>query len=218
MIPHRTLRHAACSVCCCLILLAAGCMGRSEPARFYILQPVQDQADTPRDDCASLGAMGVRGDVRGDVLGVGPVVLPGYVDRDQMVTRRGDNTVTVAEFDRWAEPLDKAFSRTLAANLEPLVCARPVVSSPFPQGVQPDWQVTLQLFRHDCAPGRDCSLEASWAVLDARGDAVTTGAARLRQPLAGQSFEAMAATLSQLNAALAEEVAASLRQAMRGRR
>ncbi|AGW12637.1 PqiC family protein [Megalodesulfovibrio gigas] len=205
---HRTARWLWI---CCLALLAAGCMGRSEPARFYILQPA---ALLPED----VAAQPPPAEAGCFVLGVGPVVLPGFVDRDQMVARQGDHTLTVAEFDRWAEPLDKAFARTLATNLEQLVCARPAVSYPFPQGMQLDRQVSLQLSRHDCMPGRDCVLEASWVVLDSRGDALATGAARLQQPLAGQSYAAMAAGLSQLNAALAVDVAASLRQAARTRR
>ena len=181
-------------------LSLAACAGVSPPARFYILQPVIVEAQaSAAADCFALG--------------VGPVTLPGYLDREQMVARKGDNSVQVAEYDRWAEPLDKAFARTLAAHLEQQICARPVVSYPFPQGVLPDLQVSVQLNRHDCMAGGECVLEASWVVLDRRGDIQTAGSGRLSKPMPDDSFQAMAATLSQLNALLAKDVAHSLRQA-----
>ena len=38
-------------------------------------------------------------------VGVGPVTLPPYLDRPQLVTRAGSNRAVLADFDSWVEPL-----------------------------------------------------------------------------------------------------------------
>ncbi|WP_460031038.1 PqiC family protein [Megalodesulfovibrio paquesii] len=210
--------------CLAALVVVAGCgLGKSEPSRFYILEPEAAPAVTP--DTAAAAITGGLADAAASpgclTLGVGPVTLPGYLDREQMVTREDDHSVDVAEFDRWAEPLDRAFARTLAANLAARLgqassarrCVRPVVSYPFPQGALPDLQVTMQLFRHDCQPGKDCVLDAAWVVLDARGVVQASGAGRYVQPLPETSYAAMASALSRLNTLCADEVAAAVRQA-----
>src|SRR5262249_23921679 len=75
-------------------LLLAGCFGASRPARFYTLDPVQVR-DSPGSTSTDA------------VLAVGPIDLPDYVDRPQIVTRTGSNELVIAEFDRWGGSLDK---------------------------------------------------------------------------------------------------------------
>ena len=41
------------------------------------------------------------------VIGIGPVKLADYLDQSQIVTRKGDNQVIKAEFNRWAGPLKR---------------------------------------------------------------------------------------------------------------
>ena len=54
-------------------------------------------------------------------LGVGPVRLPGYLDRREIVTRVAQSRFDVSENDRWAEPLDENFTHVLAQNLSVLL-------------------------------------------------------------------------------------------------
>ena len=54
-------------------------------------------------------------------LEVGPVTLPGYLDRPQIVTRKGRDEIEPAEFDLWPEPLKSSVSRTLGENLATLL-------------------------------------------------------------------------------------------------
>ncbi|HLZ67752.1 MAG TPA: PqiC family protein [Aliidongia sp.] len=48
---------------------------------------------------------------------IAKVLLPGVIDREQMVVVTGPQTVDIREFDRWAEPLDQFVPRTLAQDL-----------------------------------------------------------------------------------------------------
>jgi uncharacterized lipoprotein YmbA len=50
------------------------------------------------------------------VLGVGPVRLPAYLDRREIVTRAGPARLEVASVDHWAAPLDVLFTSVLAED------------------------------------------------------------------------------------------------------
>ena len=76
--------------------LLTGC-GRSIPPRFYVLSPL------PRGQQVSAPDKPL-------VIGIGPVELPPYLDRPQIVSRPDANRIALAEFDRWAEPLASSFS------------------------------------------------------------------------------------------------------------
>ena len=76
-----------------LLLLAAtlgsGCFG-SKPTRFYMLSSTGDVAATADRSGASR------------VIAVGPIAIPDYVDRPQIVVRESANQVRLAGFDNWA--------------------------------------------------------------------------------------------------------------------
>src|SRR3989442_5325553 len=103
----------------CLATLA-GC-GSSPATRFYTLAtvpPVTKIAD--RSSTPQLG------------VGIRSVVLPAELDRPQIVTRTGPNTVHLAEFDRWSSPLRDSVANVIAENLSVLLPADRVAVYPWP--------------------------------------------------------------------------------------
>jgi len=98
---------------------SAGCAWRSAPTRFYVL------AGVPRSTAAARSAEPGRG----PTLGVGPVTLPGYLERANIVTRRGEE-LDVADFDRWGEPLSDSVPRAIAASLAMLLGTERIVIFP----------------------------------------------------------------------------------------
>ena len=100
--------------------LTGGCLGRNAPARFYMLAAVpHSPVATPSTESG-----------RAPELGVGPVTLPRYLGRTNIVTRRGME-MEVAEFDRWAEPLSESVPRAIAANLATLLRTERIVVFPW---------------------------------------------------------------------------------------
>jgi len=69
--------------------------GVSAPTRFYTLVPMAG----PPTEAIPISAE------RGPAIGVGPVTLPGYLDRREIVTRRGRDEIELGEFDHWSEQL-----------------------------------------------------------------------------------------------------------------
>lgn len=191
------LRRTLPILACCLAFLA-GC-GKSSPTHFYSLSATAaDQAATPpATPCFALG--------------IGPVEFPAYLDRSQIITRLGNNQMHMAEFDQWIEPLRDNFQRVLMENLAGLVCAKPLVSYPWPAGGRPDRQIVIQVTRFDGTQGQEVELRASWTVLDAEGKSLTWRTTDLREQTSGPDYAALAAAQSRLVARFAAEVAGSLR-------
>jgi uncharacterized lipoprotein YmbA len=102
-----------------LALASTGCFGSSPPSRFFLLSPSPEGA-------AAMASMGQEG-----ALGVLPTRIAAYLDRPQIVTFRGDNSVDLDEFNRWAEPLGAGVSRVLAQDLSAMLPAWRVMPQPW---------------------------------------------------------------------------------------
>src|SRR5262245_66464620 len=137
----------------------AGCSfleAKPDPSRFFAL------ASLPRTGQTTQGAAGTNA----LVLGIGPIKLPGYLDRQQMVTRISQNRFVVAENDRWAEPLEENFSRVLSQNLSILLQTDRIVPYPWIRSQQPTYQVQVELLRFEPNAEQVVELWARWTILD----------------------------------------------------
>ncbi|WP_300160551.1 PqiC family protein [Solidesulfovibrio sp.] len=192
---NSTVRNAAVAALAAGLLLLAGC-GKSAPTHFYSLNAAAKSEAAPAGPCMSVG--------------VGPVDFPAYLDRAQIVTRGGGNRMHLAEFDQWIETPRENFQRVLTENLAGLVCAKPLVTYPWPTGGHPDRQVVIQVARFDGVVGQDAVLRASWSVLDVDGNNLAWNSNEYRETAAGPDYDALAAAQSRLVEKFAKDVAASL--------
>ncbi len=181
-----------------LILLApnGGCMGRSAPARFYVL------AGVPR----SSGATPSAEPGRAPELGVGPVTLPRYLDRTNIVTRRGTE-LEVAEFDRWGEPLSESVPRAIAANLATLLRTERIVVFPWSTATSIEHQVVIDVIRFDGRLGGDVLLEARWRVLGREKKELVLRYSAMTEATGESGYPALVAAMSRSLAALSREIA-----------
>lgn len=202
----RALRGLAVLAVVGSLAAAAGCAGTS-PTRFYTLSPV-----------ASPGTQNpAGGPPSGIAVGLRRVELPAYLDRLQIVTRSGPNTIQVADFHHWAAPLDELFARALADNLSLLLPADRVVLFPWTQATPLDYVVTVEVTQFEGSLGGEAGLEARWSIDKPGGsDMLFLGKSRLREP-ATDGYAAMVSAQSRLVAGLAGEIAAAIKALMRGR-
>ena len=133
--PGRTTRAVSgLALLAALGLLACAPLGgETPPSRFYLLEPLE--APPARAD--------------GPQLGIGPIRLAAYLDRPQIVSRRGDHTLELAEFDRWAEPLDESITRVLMEDLGALLETDRVQRHPLRDVGKVDVQLELDVQRFD---------------------------------------------------------------------
>lgn len=180
------------------LALLAGCLSlgpRADRTRYYALEP---RPAPPPAGAAPLG-----------VLGLGPVQLPAYLDRPELVTRGEGASVEVAGDERWAAPLEALFVAALAEDLRAGVPAREVVTWPWPAGAAPEWVVSVEVLRFERAPDGTAVLEARWA-LRRGAEAVERGLTRARERPAAAGSDASVGALGDAVAALARDLAAAL--------
>jgi uncharacterized lipoprotein YmbA len=184
------------------LALACACItvgSRQEPARYYVLAAEPAASDPARPAVA--------------VLGVGPVRLPEYLDRREIVTRVGPVRLEAASADRWAAPLDVLFASALAEDLRTALPAGEVLPWPWPVGASPEWAISVDVVRFDAEDGT-AVLEARWIVR--RGTAIARrGSTAARERGTAGGVEGTVVALGRTIGALARDIAAAVGDASR---
>lgn len=148
------------------------------------------------------------------VVGVGPVVIPGYLDHKEIVTSGAAGDLLLAEFDVWAEPLDKAVTRVVAKNLSQLLGSPSVV--PFPDAdADYDYKAGIVVRRFEMGADQKVRLDASYSITGrpgvdrssrSRSKSITVP---VSQPeLYASVADAMSRALSELSTAIARDLIA----------
>ena len=188
-------------LCGVALLVLSGCLGTTPPTHFYLLPP-RTSGDT---------ASPVSAGPRDLTLAVGPVTVPPYLDRPQIVTRTSPATLTLADFAQWAGPLADTIARVLAENLALLIPTERVVLFPWPRNIDPDYQITVEVLQFDRSPGNQVVLVARWSLLDRDGKELVMRKSRLSQVAGGADYEAMVTAMGQMLETLAQDMATTLR-------
>jgi hypothetical protein len=142
-------------------------------------------------------------------LGLGPVRLPAYLDRPQIVTRAGPDQIDLASHDRWAAPLADLFWQALAEDLRATWPARQVLRHPWAPAAAPEAAVSVEVLRFERDAKGAAVLWARWSVERRDGRRPAAGETRLREEAPEGDVAASVAAMSRAVAALARDVAAA---------
>ena len=174
-------------------VVAVGCS--TAPSKFYSLSSTATADGTPPTAVAVM---------------VGPVTIPASVDQPEFVVQVAANRVQVDEFNRWVAPLGDAIARTVAGDLVVLLGTPEVASNQLANFV-PDYRVTIDVQRFESVPGSAATLEAVWTVRKTVGGEIRSGRTVAREPVQGQSYDALAAAHSQALAQMSTDIAVAIR-------
>jgi uncharacterized lipoprotein YmbA len=196
----RALAFPICTLIVTSLLVISCSLGKqSSPTRLYTLTAL-----TREGDPQPAGGQGLA-------IGVGPVELPEYVNRPQIVTGGSENELHRAEFEQWAEPLETNFTRVLAANLATLLRTDRVAMFPWQGPVPLDYQVVVEVTHFLGNPNGSVSLVALWRVLGKDGRATLVSRQSTFTEAAGsQEYGALAAALSRTVASLSRDIATTI--------
>jgi uncharacterized protein len=179
------------------LLVLAGCV-RTQPARFYLLSPLPGAERMGEGQKATSHLM----------LTVGPVKLPQYLDRPQIVTRHTSNRLELAELDRWGEPLEDTFARVLAEDLSVLLATDKITIFPRTEVAKTDYQVIVEVIRFEGEPGGAASLHACWSIAAAGGEErILTRKSVREMATQSEGYEGLVAAQSALLGELSREIA-----------
>lgn len=189
----------AMAACALLFLATAGC-APTPPSDFYVLTPMA-AADEP------------AGAPAGEALSVsvGPVKIPEYLNRAQIVTRAGRNRLDVNEFNRWGGALASNLSTVIAENLSALLGTDEVFVFPTQDPVSPRYRVLLTIAKFDGILGESAVLDARWLITGPRRrEQLATGRTTIREMPEGGDYDSYVAAQSRALEALSREIAAEI--------
>lgn len=187
-----------------LFFFQSGCLGPSKtpPTRFFVLSSLSGMEPAPAA-LADLGHLSI---------GVGPVRIPGKIDRPQVVVQSARNEIRLAGLTEWGDPLGPGFTRVLAENLALLLNTEKVSIFPWLKATRTDYQVTVDVVEFVGAPGEDARLRAWWTVFGDDGRVeLLKKYARLEEPVAGEDISEMVKVQSRLVEMFSRRIAEALR-------
>jgi uncharacterized lipoprotein YmbA len=173
------------AACALLFLTAAGC-APTPPSDFYVLTPMAaagDSAAAPSRESVSVS--------------VGPVKIPEYLNRVQIVTRAGQNRSNL--------------STVIAENLSVLLGTDEVYVFPTQDPVSPRYRVVLSVAKFDGALGESAVLDVRWLITGPRRrEQLASGRTAIRETPDGSDYESYVTAQSRAVEVLSREIAAKI--------
>jgi uncharacterized lipoprotein YmbA len=185
-----------------ILMLAglAGCAGTSTPARFYLLEPMKESAVSATVE-----------ETDAPVVVVGPVRIPKYADRPQIVTAVGSNSYRMDEFHRWAERLDENVARVLVQDLSILLPSSRIVLGTTGTQKNASLRISVNILDFFVDPEGQARLVAQWSVVR-NGETVLAEKSAYRIPASKTDYQTMVGALNDGLNRLSRDMAEGLRR------
>lgn len=188
------------------IMLLSGCAS-TEPSRFYTLTPMPGSH-------AEVLSETVAQDIS---IGVGPINMPDYLDRQQIVTSSNQNEIKMSEFDRWAGSLNDSFARVLSENLSVMLSTDRVFLFPWRGVITVDYHIGVEVIQFDGELGGNASLIARWGIFsDKEKKVVLVKKSSFTEPAGGKGYEALVAAQSRAIGLLSRDMVAAVKSLSQG--
>ncbi|MFA5276231.1 MAG: PqiC family protein [Candidatus Omnitrophota bacterium] len=184
------------------VFLLGGCVSvpNSPNPRFYMLKAL--------DKSEVSNKLNLSPDV---IIAVGPVKIPEYQNRPQIVTQDRNKMLEFAQFDRWGEPLDQELERAILENLSLILPGASLGRFPYNYVIPVKYQLIAEVIKLESDLNGDVSFAVQWSVIDARNNKMLlTRRSDFRQPVEPHSYSGLIKALSVECASLSNEIAASL--------
>ena len=184
-----------------LLAFAGGCSflePQKDPTRYYVLTPVVESPEHV--------SVAVR-------LSFGPVTLPTYLDRPEILVSPAPHRLEARAYDRWAEPLPNAFPRVLEQDLVVLLGSDAIVDfgAPLPVRTTQDYVLEVDVLRFEETGHGRVQLSARWTIKDARTRMVVLSReTSVERSMASSETAAAVEALSECVGDLSREIAQAL--------
>lgn len=189
------------------LFLQVGCVTRSAPKVNYFSLLRMDQLGEKRRPAA-------QPEMR---LGIGPVTIPDYLQRSQIVTRKHGNQFEFDEYNRWAGVLEHDLAAAIGDNLGILLGVNAVGYYPWQRNFEPTYRITVSVERLDGDLAGEAVLEARWSVTTADNKELPAeNRSRQHRPVKEGGYAALIIAESELVADLSRDIAGHIERAPKG--
>jgi uncharacterized lipoprotein YmbA len=179
---------------------------RAERTRFLMLAPA-----------SAAGSNGPASSATTLVIGLGPVQLPAYLDRQEFVIRTSPNAFDLSDRYRWAEPLADNFRAVLGSDIRSQLGGN-VIGYPWYAGTKLDYIVRVQVEQFDSDTDGTAALTARWQLRAAKpNQELISRESQFTHKATSSGGDAAAAALSADIADLGQQIASAVEQAQQQR-
>ncbi len=98
-------------------------------------------------------------------IGIGPVRVPRYLDRPQILTRLNEQEFLSDEFNQWLEPLKISIPRIMGENLSVLTGSSRIRTFPWNSSTRLDYRLSMDVLRFDADADGKVRLKATWRIV-----------------------------------------------------
>lgn len=204
MTMPKTIRCRAAAMA--LAVVVVGCTP-NQPIRYFALTPLSNEVPVAETEKS---------------IGVLPIALSDYLNRNGIVTRTSPNELTVASTDNWIEPLDLQIRGVVARNLAQLLGTDRVFVLPDQRLLPLDYSVEISVERFDIEVGAAVAdaeaaseqvvFEGRWSLFARESrDLLQTAPVRITVPVESPAtFERRTAAMSDAAARLSRIIATAI--------
>ncbi|HEY5703645.1 MAG TPA: PqiC family protein, partial [Gammaproteobacteria bacterium] len=157
MVKHSGATLANLIILLMLSVFVVAC-GTSPPVQYYSLQPVEPVLENDAENSI--------------IVRLGPLRIPEYLKRPQIVTRTDNAEVIIDDFSRWTEPLDQAMHSVVASNLDSLLSDVIVIAYPYITAIDFDYWILGGVSRFDADENGKVTLIVQWGLMDSKRNTI----------------------------------------------
>jgi uncharacterized lipoprotein YmbA len=145
-------KHALKGFILIVLIIGLAACSKTPASRFYTLSPLADVKQNTAGDSKS-------------IIGIAKVEVSPYLDRSEIITRSSATQIQLAQYDRWAEPLEDIVAMTVSENISRLQPSIQTITRPWPEA-EVDYMLAIKIKRFDSDSAGNVRLDASWGIID----------------------------------------------------
>ena len=191
-------------VCLMLVLVLSACMRGNNSVQFYRLNA----------GAAMLDVIQIPETTSQVVIGLGPIRIPDYLNRPQMVMAISDSKYQLSEEHRWVERLDQNISLVLTKFLPSQLGSNRIIRYPWAQRQVVDYQVSIDIIEFHIDALGQSRLTAQW-LIKRKDQADLSRRFDYQVPASITDYEVMVNAQSACLTKLGQDIAITLKQLMK---
>jgi len=101
-------------------------------------------------------------------VGIGPIDIPRLLNRPQIVSRKGNTEIIIAEKHQWGGSYKEELIKALTDNFSSLLKTERIEEYPWKSSFKPNYQVRIDIESFDGQINKSVVLNARWRLLKGR--------------------------------------------------
>ena len=142
-------------------------------------------------------------------IGIGPVKIPRLLNRPQIISRKNQSEIEMAEFHQWGGSYKEELIQALSDNLSSLLKTENIEQYPWKISFKPHYQVRINIERFDGQLGKNVVLKARWRLLK-NNQEILVKRAVINTPVANNSYNAYVSAQSKALITLSKRIVARI--------